>query len=93
MALMICSAQETFIFDMQPRQKEHFSQLAPIRRNAVVYKCIRSVLDFTFNHNMISTQGIKTSLTHQSPTIHDFSDRLSEAGLLGSYCCQSLMGS
>ena len=80
MALMICSAQETFIFDMQPRQKEHFSQLAPIREMQL-YIFVQSVLDFTFNHNMISTQGVKTRLTHQSPTIHDISDTLSEPGL------------
>ena len=80
MALMICSAQETFIFDMQPRQKEHFSQLAPIREMQL-YIFVQSVLDFTFNHNMISTQGVKTQLTHQSPTIHDISDTLSEPGL------------
>ena len=77
MALMICSAQETFIFDMQPRQKEHFSQLAPIREMQL-YIFVQSVLDFTFNHNMISTQGVKTRLSHQSPTIHDISDTLSE---------------
>ena len=80
MALMICSAQETFIFDMQPQQKEHFSQLAPIREMQL-YIFVQSVLDFTFNHNMISTQGVKTRLTHQSPTIHDISDTLSEPGL------------
>ena len=80
MALMICSAQETFIFDMQPRQKEHFSQLAPIREMQL-YIFVQSVLDFTFNHNMISTQGVKTLLTHQSPTIHDIPDTLSGPGL------------
>ena len=83
MALMICSAQETFIFDMQPRQKEHFSQLAPIREMQL-YIFVQSVLDFTFNHNMISTQGVKTCLAHQSPAIHDISDTLWP--LVGQVC-------
>ena len=89
MALMICSAQETFIFDMQPRQKEHFSQLAPIREMQL-YIFVQSVLDFTFNHNMISTQGVKTRLSHQSPTIHDISDTLSAGQVYEDHICVNL---